>query len=43
MPHRIPIISDPSQFPSHLAILNGAPSFDDVFAMSTQINAEWVR
>ncbi|MGL4767789.1 MAG: leucyl/phenylalanyl-tRNA--protein transferase [Formosimonas sp.] len=43
MPHRIPVIHQPDLLPTHATINDGAPNFDDIFAISTQINADWVH
>jgi leucyl/phenylalanyl-tRNA--protein transferase len=37
------VIHRPEQLPDHQAILNGAPNFEGIFAISTQINAQWVK
>ena len=43
MPTRIPFLEHFDDFPSHLAILNDAPHFEDVYAISLQIDADWVQ
>ena len=43
MPSRIPFIYHPSDFPTHFAILNDAPHFEDVYGVSLHIDADWVR
>jgi leucyl/phenylalanyl-tRNA--protein transferase len=43
MPHRIPFINQPSEFPTQLAILNNAPHFDRIYGISLLIDADWVH
>lgn len=42
MPQRL-IIHQPNELPDHQAILNGAANWDDIFAISTVIDAQWVK
>lgn len=43
MPTSIPFIRLPDDLPSHAMILNDAPSFQGIFAVSTEISAQWVK
>ena len=43
MPTRIPFLEHFDDFPSHLAILNDAPHFEDVYAISLHIDAAYMR
>ena len=40
---QIPYITSPNDLPHHNTILNGAPNFQNIFAASTEINADWVK
>lgn len=39
----IPFLLSPNELPTHTAILNGAPSFESIFAISQVISAQWVK
>lgn len=43
MPTHVPYITIPEDLPTHTAILNGAPHFQNIFAISTEISADWVQ
>ena len=43
MSTHISYVTAPEDLPSHIAILNGAPNFHNIFSISTEISADWVK
>lgn len=40
---KIPFLTSPADLPTHAEILNGAPYYDSIFAISNDITASWVK